>query len=41
MLFTCKQIITEIFPEVEVRLKMQTEGLNFLKGAKVPESKNQ
>ena len=25
------QIITEISPEAEVRLKMQTEGLNFLK----------
>ena len=38
-LFICKHIITEICQGVEVRLKMQTEGLNFFKGAKVPESK--
>ena len=30
-LFTCKQIITEIFPQVEVMLKMSTKGLNFSK----------
>ena len=30
MVFTCKQIVTEIFPEAEFRLKMQTKSCFFI-----------
>ena len=39
-LFTCLQIITEISPKAEVRLKMQIEGLNFLKVQKSMRAKS-
>ena len=37
MVFTCKQIITLIFPKVEVRMKMQTKGLYLIKEQKSPD----
>ena len=37
MVLTCLQIITEISPEVEVRIKMQAGGLYFIKIQKSPD----